>query len=917
MNANILYGVSKIQNFVFSGLVTAENQISLFSLVLNDKLTVESCNISIQQTTSIIRCAALLLNKGALSVNNSLLNFEFVGQQFAGLSFSSLTTTIFNCNYSYSIISQTGAVFSFYAQNNVQVTRFTGTGSFQTTLSPKINPNLIQIGTDVILSVLLVQIEFSVQTICTEGKCELDGIVLVGVHQSICDLNTDYCDLKQVIFGDFHTQSITVGGQSIESDCIIEAQLDLNSTYTTINVEHIENGRNSSLFCNKKSYINVVVTGSYTLTNNLADISSGSIFMAKQSTMIMIQQCKIDVTLKSTNQAAFSLFILQDINYITVNNSIITISIQVNEYVSFHGISENIDKLIINTSQFDYFTNGYIDTFCGLAYQMSLSSTLIFVNSTQLQLNILAQNVYGLSYSVVSSVNLQNVTFSGTLQGNELYGLFYYTTNVITLQNIKYSLKLNALITSCGFIQIINNVVNTNNIIFTGYDIVPSIPATFGSSSQCPCIPNAYLVNGLCQCNPGYVFDSVRRSCDCPGAASDGTCVCPIPNTFWTGSTCQCTQTNAYINFTTQQCVCPTNSIQSAASCDCPSKSELRGNVCLCTYQNAFINGATCECGQFAVEAIESGIKICKCPENSLLENNICTCKVKNSGMSGGKCVCNTLNAFINLSGVCACPINSFFNVNTNTCVCPTDSLLIDNVCKCTITNALPDSLNKTCICPTNAVLQGSICQCPTNSVLIGSVCKCSAVNAFPNGLTCQCAQYASETVVNGKNTCVCPDYSVLENKICKCTVIQTTMNSSNQCACNTKNAFIKDNQCTCSYRAVNESNTCLCPTSSVSRYDSALSAIACKCTDTALIIINNACKAPLQLGTKYCYSGRLSSASFPQNTGVLWNKKILKIERIVDNVFPYLMGDSDSSALGWIDDASLRASTTISKDCS
>ncbi|CAL6036788.1 Conserved_hypothetical protein [Hexamita inflata] len=98
----------------------------------------------------------------------------------------------------------------------------------------------------------------------------------------------------------------------------------------------------------------------------------------------------------------------------------------------------------------------------------------------------------------------------------------------------------------------------------------------------------------------------------------------------------------------------------------------------------------------------------CTCPTNSALINNVCRCNViAGQIMNNGVCKCRTIGAFVD-NGACVCALNAL-NVS-DTCTCPTNSVLINNVCTC-------DQILG------QQIVNGS-CQCPSGYSVVNDSCK-------------------------------------------------------------------------------------------------------------------------------------------------------------------------------------------------
>ncbi|CAL6036328.1 Conserved_hypothetical protein [Hexamita inflata] len=853
-NASILFDATRLDRFVYSGQISYSSQMQMFSLVSSGSLRITSSNIMVSQ----LQCpsAALLSSRGALVLNNSAVSFSHSGQASGGLVFESLDMAVFNVAFACSITASSGGLFAFSASGKLVLDRFSATGAFNVP-----NPNLVNTGSQLAITIRNASAAFFVQNRCASGSCSMSGLLVAGLDPAFsCSSNAEYCGMRQVLFGDYHQKEIVVDGVAVQARCAVEGVQDFNYSYVRVD-ESVSGARaNSSLFCYRPVFTRMIVSGSYQVTGSGLDVSSGSIFVASPDQLVTLQNSKVVVTFVTFGQADISVFLNQDKNTISVISSNFSITLQPNSQASFFGVSKSSKSVSVTGCRF-VFSSTSLNEFCGISrFIASLQ-----INTLLLQMNVNAFVAYGFGQMSSGTVSTTLVTLDGQLTGANTYGILYQAQSQVSLSSFQYSLKTIGSSQNCGFIQVISqaNVVTTSNIVFSGFSGRPNILSSFVViSSSCPCNQNSILQQGLCYCLPTYNYNYSINNCECHLSTVEisGHCVCQVPQTTLVDNICTCDTQNAFINGSS--CACAVNATNITNICTCPYGSILENNICICQTNNAFPIDNICSCAIGAMNVSNN----CECPINSLLVSGACQCQIPQTQLISGICKCDTSGAII-VDSHCTCGTNG---TNTsNTCSCPTGSSLIDGICKCATKDAFP--LNGACTCGINATNSSNQCICPSGSTLLNGICVCQTFAAFPVSGVCTCATNAT----NSSNSCVCPTNSIVLEGICKCSTTNAfplngacacgvnATNSSNTCscpigsillngicACQTTSAFPVSGECKCATNAYNSSNSCVCP-SGTQLLDGACQCIipdtsfksgSCQCNTVNAFISNYAC---------------------------------------------------------------------------
>lgn len=132
-------------------------------------------------------------------------------------------------------------------------------------------------------------------------------------------------------------------------------------------------------------------------------------------------------------------------------------------------------------------------------------------------------------------------------------------------------------------------------------------------------------VDGVCQCNEGYV--EVSGNCQCPQYHEliNGKCQC-LPTFTASGSDCIC---GLHQHVESNRCVCDSTfkpSSSQPSQCECPSGTVLKGSTCVrCTNSaHQHINSAgLCECDEGYVRDSQGN---CACPNREQEVAGVCQC---------------------------------------------------------------------------------------------------------------------------------------------------------------------------------------------------------------------------------------------------------------------------------------------------
>ncbi|CAL6041154.1 Conserved_hypothetical protein [Hexamita inflata] len=523
------------------------------------------------------------------------------------------------------------------------------------------------------------------------------------------------------------------------------------------------------------------------------------------------------------------------------------------------NIIQVVDSTIEITTQYNIKSN---------IYGISKNSFVIILNNCKISFISEVLNEFCGISKIITNLSINILELKLNINAQATYGLGYISQGEISIQQLTISGQLignlsYGLLYQASYLVLLNNlshslitlgtIQNCGFIqVITQVNAVTTQNISFYGFSRSPNIQSKYGLSSSCPCNQ---YSSLQN----------GLCYCDSSFKFnQIANTCECHESTVLIS---NECVCQV-----------PNTSLINGE-CICSTQNAIISD-----------------KQCKCPINSTNSSNICQCPT-DSALSLGICTCSTLNAFP-VDGVCKCALNA--NNISNQCICPVGTQLSSSICQCTVSNTVFKAgscqctttnafiSNQICTCGTNALNISNVCSCPTGSILQSGICVCSTKNAIISDSGCACAINAT----NSANICTCPTGSTLSGNICKCS---------------TQNAFPLDGKCVCGKYASNSSNKCTCPA------NSALKNGECTCTQTTAYIFQSNCVLPLQNGQKFKYTGHLQVSSYGnQGTGKYYNAECIPLFQSSSDpasVYPYVMGTSWQSSLGWIDEATLRNS--------
>ncbi|CAL6028539.1 Conserved_hypothetical protein [Hexamita inflata] len=441
----------------------------------------------------------------------------------------------------------------------------------------------------------------------------------------------------------------------------------------------------------------------------------------------------------SLEQYIISNFTLADQNLL-FNTTVLNNSIQsvVTSLLSnLQQNTSNLEQFIVSNysllnsklqQNVSYLENRVVSNFSNLYTQLD-------VNLYSIQQYILQQYNQIINNIIISKNNIEN-----SITDHKVVFLTNQNTSITNLIN---NFTQNIYVSNLNTIQVfaqIKNIFDENTSTLTENNIVQFANLNTLLSQ----------INTTIQQQINYIISlQIQLNCtrQCGHQMVNSVCTlvnCSISGQIIINQTCQCANTNAFVNGSS--CVCPTFSTLLGTVCTCPANSVLIGTVCVCNLiSGQIMNGGVCQCSTLAAiiynNACTCGVNgvnssnVCSCPTNSTMVGHTCTCTV-NEGqiIQSGACVCQTTNSFVS-AFACTCGVNG---LNTsNTCSCPTGAILQNGTCVCTKINAYISG--SSCVCPTYSTLVGIVCTCPANSVLNGIQCVCNAQDKIIVNNSCQC----------------------------------------------------------------------------------------------------------------------------------------------------------------------------------
>ncbi|CAL6030025.1 Conserved_hypothetical protein [Hexamita inflata] len=819
--AAVFFKAQKISNVQFTGFTTPNSQISHLSIVFqNSQINIRSSNISFTRIQQ--QQASLIYKSQNLVLFNSVFSLEMQTEAVSGVIQTSQNINVARCFYNYSVVTESGSVICQQFQR-IKLALFSINGSFQSQ-----SPMYLVQDSDASDWIELDQVasSFYIQRICKNNFCSINGSLKTGPE-------TPKYDKTQLLIGNQAVdKQITVAGAVIGINCVIDGNYDYNATYVVLNENIAASRQRLSLFCFKPMLSKIDVLGEYSTTNTQQSLFYNSLFYSAPSAQVSLDQCRVNITIRSSQQLNFSLFLDQDQNVMLLNNCSITIAIDGGNIVQFNGISESLQSVVVRNSSFNFTNSDQIQQFNGIANKCQNAE----INVLQLFLSITAVCSCGISYETSGAVSINNAQLSGSLSGENTFGVIYAAKNTVNLNNITYQLVTHGKVQNCGFVQIVelNNAVQTNNITFKGFSQNPGVLRIYDMSTSCPCMLNSQLINGLCYCIPDST--QIQNVCQCPihSAPANNLCVCQIDQTQLIGGICTCTTLNAYIS-DELTCKCPLNATNGTDNiCSCPDGSNLVANQCACQTLNAFPYPSGCRCASGALNSSNS----CQCPVGTNLQGDQCVCSTPQSSLVNGVCECDVLYAFMQNS-VCVC--GQYATNKNNQCTCPSDMKMVNKNCVCITSNAVINA--GVCICPSYSVNNSLSCVCPSNSVVVGTVCQCTVQGAIVTN-DCNCPTHAQ---VLG-NICTCPANSVISSGACACTIAHQVMQNS-QCVCPTGQCGTRvqyqQRYYNCPSGITYQTGGCCSESSSIS---------ACNCTATAWVNVGSCTPSTQTIGVTKRY---------------------------------------------------------------
>ncbi|CAL6078484.1 Hypothetical_protein [Hexamita inflata] len=450
-NASIFFDAQRLDRLVFISVIAESVEMHTFSLVISERQLITSSSINV----SYLDCysTSFISRRGSIALNHSTISFRYTGINFEGILSFSTRMILLDVVFDTYIYATYGVLFAKQAVLNININEVNITGIFAFSNGSC----LINIGSNVNLTIQNAFTNFFVKQICNSGSYNMTGVMVVGLNPVYYNTKTIEQGIKQILFDNYNIKQIVLNGVNIEAGCIIDGVQDFNFSF--VYVDEDKSNMNTSLFCYRPMFNNMIIQGSFK-TNSAELSSSASIFVTPNKTMIL-QNTEISVNFVSSNTVILSIIADYSVNQIIVRDSNISIIAQSNDYAYFYGISKNVYNVTILNCNIT-FSASNLKCFYGVALQLIDS----IIDSLIIDINVnIQQEACGLGQNA-SGVFVQQLTISGQLTGINTFGLFKLTSTNISLTNINFFLKTYGTISNCGFIQIISQdcFVETNNI---------------------------------------------------------------------------------------------------------------------------------------------------------------------------------------------------------------------------------------------------------------------------------------------------------------------------------------------------------------------------------------------------------------------------------------------------------------------
>jgi hypothetical protein len=421
-----------------------------------------------------------------------------------------------------------------------------------------------------------------------------------------------------------------------------------------------------------------------------------------------------------------------------------------------------------------------------------------------------------------------------------------------------YILQGNQCVVSvpCG----VNQQRDQNNqcVCVSGFQMVSSVCYQI-------CAANAVIMNGACQCIPGYSFSNQLNRCvqspTCPTnwVLSNGVCVCPLPLGIinsdcltcppysYVGPTGRCTCQSGYsFNSTSRTCLqdCFANAYRNQfGDCVCNNGYYRVGNSCVpqnpCTVAGQTNSGSGCVCPQGQIVDINlNKCSYCNAPGEQRQLDGTCNCVSvyqptasgcqpcpANSQYSSGqqRCLCNS-GYSLSATGLCVpqCPSGAYFDSSLGRCVCQqSNQYVIDGYCQVCVVNTHYDSVSGRCVCDAgyakNSYDQCQRCDLNSRYNAAGTACLCND-GYFGTGFICSLCDPTCRTCSGpGRSQCLSCNSSAPSSGYCLVTCPSGQYrDSTNQCQACSANCLACTSAITCSscqngYSAVTNGGVTTC----------------------------------------------------------------------------------------------------------
>jgi hypothetical protein len=411
----------------------------------------------------------------------------------------------------------------------------------------------------------------------------------------------------------------------------------------------------------------------------------------------------------------------------------------------------------------------------------------------------------------------------------------------------------------------------------------PTSEITISSSPGCfDCTtltygPGTVKAPGICDCDPGFLWNATGLTCYCPSGWSLNTftftCTCPTATSAVIQGYCvNCSSIThnegPNSNYTICNCISPYqwnwNALTNlAGTCTCNPATEITiaaapgcFDCSTLTYGKGTATSNACDCILgFSWNATSN---TCYCPSGWSIVGLTCICPTATSAVISGYCVdCATVtnvaapnsnytncvctvpyqwnwDALTNVAGTCTCNLATEITITAApgcfdcSTVTHGKGTATSNACDCN-TNFLWNATSYTCYCPVGWSQVGLTCICPpaTSALISGYCVDCATVTngATPNGNhdNCVCTtpyQWNWDALTNVAGTCTCnpaTEITIAAAPHCfNCSTVTYGKGTATSNACDCISGFLwnaTDNTCYCPVGWTQVGLTCTCPT--------------------------------------------------------------------------------------------------------